>query len=84
MLASMAFSLYLTHKEVAHVDRALWPWMEDDRGWAAAGVYGVTCLAVGAALYFGVERPGLWLRDRRMGRVVGRTVGVEARLDPAL
>ena len=85
MVAAMAFSLYLTHKEVAHVDRALLPWMEGDRGWAAAAVYGGTCAAVGAALYFGVERPFLRLRDRRSGRpVTSREVAVEARLDPAL
>ena len=81
-VAAMAFSLYLTHKEVLHGDRVLWPWLRGNRGWGAAAVYGVTCLVVGAVLYLGVERPGLRLRDRLERRTA--RVDDEVRAEPAL
>jgi peptidoglycan/LPS O-acetylase OafA/YrhL len=77
-IATLAFSMYLTHKAVAHVDRLLMPWLQDNRGWLAAGVYAATCVAFAAALYALVERPFLWFRDRSM------SPNVQTRLDPAL
>lgn len=62
-LAALAFSLYLTHKEVAHLCRICVPWMERNTGWAAAAVYGASCLAAAASIYWCVERPFLRLRD---------------------
>jgi peptidoglycan/LPS O-acetylase OafA/YrhL len=84
VLATLAFSLYLTHKEVAHVDRVVFPWLDGNNGWVAAGVYAATCLAFAGLLYLCVERPFLMLRDRQLRRSVVREPGVEARLDPAL
>ncbi len=66
MVATLAFGLYLTHKEVAHVDRLLLSWMERP-SWRAAAVYVATCFAVAGALYVAVERPFLRLRARRLG-----------------
>ena len=86
-LATLAFSLYLTHKAVAHVGRTLLPWMDGNRGWPAAGVYAVTCLAAAALLYCAVERPFMRLRDRHLSRIVQRADNRLARhpeLDPAL
>lgn len=64
-LATLAYSLYLTHKEAAHLDRLIFPWTRDNTGWAAAGVYAGSCLLVAGLLYGCVERPFLRLRDRR-------------------
>ena len=80
MLATLAYSLYLTHKEVAHLD-ALWlPNVMAARDWRTVGVLGVSCLAVAGLMYFALERPFLALRDRR--RVVN--VDEEGRVEPAL
>jgi len=83
-IATLAFSLYLTHKEVAHLDRILLPWMEQNTGWLSAGIYAITCFAFAALLYACVERPFLLLRDRHLAGIASLDPGVEARLDPAL
>ncbi len=86
-LATLSFSLYLTHKAVAHVDRTLLPWMDGNTGWASAAVYAITCLAAAALLYFAVERPFMVLRDRHPGRTAQRAdnrLTSHPELDPAL
>jgi peptidoglycan/LPS O-acetylase OafA/YrhL len=83
MFAVLAYSLYLTHKEVAHLDELCLPSVMAARDWRAVVVMIVSCLAVAAALYFAVERPFLVLRDRRAGRSAAQ-VDVEARVEPAL
>jgi peptidoglycan/LPS O-acetylase OafA/YrhL len=84
MVALLAYSLYLTHKEIAHADRAIFSWMARSNGWRAAAVYGVTCFAFAALLYWCVERPCMILGGRFAGRAVSRAPDAEARLDPAL
>jgi peptidoglycan/LPS O-acetylase OafA/YrhL len=79
-VAMLAFSLYLTHKAVAHVVHDAWPRLMEARDWRCVVVYAVSCLGVGAVLYHGVERPFLRLRDRRGLK----DVDVEARVEPAL
>jgi peptidoglycan/LPS O-acetylase OafA/YrhL len=81
VVAALAFSLYLTHKSVAHVDALLLPWLKDHQDWVAAGIYAVTCFAIAAAIYFAVERPFLRLRDHRWNAA---RADVEARIYPAL
>jgi peptidoglycan/LPS O-acetylase OafA/YrhL len=78
-VAMLAFSLYLTHKEVAHVVAEAWPSVMEARDWRCVPVYAVSCVAVAAVLYVGVERPMLWLRDKRAKRV-----DVEVLVEPAL
>ena len=82
-VATLAFSLYLTHKEVAHLDERWLPKIMDARDWKTVLVLIVTCLAVAALFYFAIERPFLALRDRRAGRRVA-DVDLEARVEPAL
>ena len=83
MVSTLAYSLYLTHKEVAHLD-ALWlPNVMEARDWRTVGVLVVSCLTVAGLMYFAVERPFLALRDRREGRSVAN-VAEEARVEPAL
>lgn len=64
-LALWSYSIYLSHKAVAHVlHRELGP-----LGWssaAEAAVILVACVLVGAVLYRAVERPFLRLRDQRL------------------
>ncbi len=84
VLATLAFSLYLTHKEVAHMDQLFFPWLNQESGWRAACVYAATCLAVAALLYSCVERPFLILRDRHLQKSARPAPSIEARLDPAL
>lgn len=78
-VATLAFSLYLTHKQVASLVAGQWPRLMDARDWRCVPIYAVSCLLVGALLYIAVERPMLRLRDRRAGRAA-----VELRTDPAL
>lgn len=63
-LAAVSYSLYLSHKLVMHAVQTwllpLLPW----QGLAQFPVYAAAILAGGAALHYGVERPGLRLRDR--------------------
>jgi peptidoglycan/LPS O-acetylase OafA/YrhL len=82
MVAMLAFSLYLTHKAVAHVVDDLWPRVLDARDWRCVVVYAGSCLVVAAGLYYGVERPFLKVRDRREGG--SADVDLEARVEPAL
>ena len=83
LLATLAFSLYLTHKEIAHLDGLyLEPRLGyGDGSWTAAAVYGVTCLLAAGLLYRCVELPFMQLRERR-GRV--EAVETEMRAEPAL
>jgi peptidoglycan/LPS O-acetylase OafA/YrhL len=83
MVATLAYSLYLTHKEVAHLDERWLPKIMDARDWKTVAVLIVSCLAVAALFYFTIERPFLALRDRREGRRVA-DVDQEALAEPAL
>jgi peptidoglycan/LPS O-acetylase OafA/YrhL len=63
-LAAVSYSLYLSHKIAMH---AVHEWVAPAlslKGLALFPVYAAAILAVGAALHYLVERPGLRLRDR--------------------
>jgi peptidoglycan/LPS O-acetylase OafA/YrhL len=81
--ATLAYSLYLTHKEVAHLDALYLPRWMAGRDWQTILLTSISCLAVAALLYVTIERPFLQLRDRRAGRSAN-LVDVEARVEPAL
>jgi peptidoglycan/LPS O-acetylase OafA/YrhL len=85
LLATLAFALYLTHKEIAHLDGI---YLEHRLGyaqgsWAAAAVYGVTCLLAATLLYRCVEVPFLRLREHRDRITVG-AADDEMQATPAL
>ncbi len=66
-IAAISYSFYLCQKMVYHAD-GLWlpkAWMT---GWAAVAIYYGTAIAVGAVLYFTVERSALILRRHLLGR----------------
>jgi peptidoglycan/LPS O-acetylase OafA/YrhL len=83
LVAMLAFSLYLTHKEVAHLDELYFPGVTGTANWRSVLLIAASCLTVATAFYFAVERPFLALRDRREGRRTAE-VDAEARTEPAL
>ncbi len=78
--ATLSYSLYLMHKEIAHLDELWLPKVMGARDWRTVGVLVVSCLAAAGLMYAVVERPMLRLRDRC--RVVD--VEAEVRAEPAL
>jgi peptidoglycan/LPS O-acetylase OafA/YrhL len=71
--AAISFSLYLVHKPMYGVVQSQWgEWLEG-RGIVAYAAYGVASLLAASLLYYAVERPGLQLRGKVLGRA--RAVG---------
>ncbi len=83
LVATLAYSLYLTHKEIAHLDERWLPKVMDARDWKTVCVLLVSCLAAAGLFYLAIERPFLALRDRREGQRVS-SLDEEARIEPAL
>jgi peptidoglycan/LPS O-acetylase OafA/YrhL len=83
LMATLAFSLYLTHKAIAHLDRQFLPNLTGERDLKAMLTYGVTCMAAAALLHLCVERPFMLLRDRFDRRRIAN-VEEEMRREPAL
>ncbi|MEA1844763.1 MULTISPECIES: hypothetical protein [Agrobacterium] len=63
MVATLSYSLYLTHKSVFHVDRLILG-EANLQGGLGFVVYLMTSFAVAAVLWLSVERTFLLLRDR--------------------
>lgn len=83
-LATLAFSLYLTHKSVAHAVHLLLPRLTAEVGVVSSSIYAVACLGTASLLYFTVERPFIALRMRRSSKRVPSKTEDEVRLDPAI
>lgn len=66
-VATLSYSLYLTHKSVFHIDRLIFG-KDLLQGGFGFLVYLVTSFAVAALLWFCVERTFLLLRDRFVSR----------------
>ncbi len=67
IVATLSYSLYLTHKSVFHLDRLIFG-EENLQGSFGFVVYLVTSLAAATVLWFCVERTFLLLRDRVLSR----------------
>jgi peptidoglycan/LPS O-acetylase OafA/YrhL len=67
LIAAMAYSLYLTHKEAYHLVRLAAGGALDHQPALRLLLCGGLALVVGAALYLAVERPALRWRDRVVG-----------------
>jgi peptidoglycan/LPS O-acetylase OafA/YrhL len=65
LVATLAYSLYLTHKELIHLVDLCFPTLFKAGGTPWLGVYAASCLLVASVFYLCVERPFLLLRDRR-------------------
>jgi peptidoglycan/LPS O-acetylase OafA/YrhL len=63
LIAALAYSTYLTHKEVIHFVRIHLPRLVEARGWVALIVYFAFSFAAAFVLYMAVERPFLRLRE---------------------
>jgi peptidoglycan/LPS O-acetylase OafA/YrhL len=86
-IATLAYSLYLTHKEVVHLVQDYLPRYVDSSGWVALLIYFAFSFLAAAALYFAIERPFLRLREKISGRIArsapqGATAG-PARTTPS-
>jgi peptidoglycan/LPS O-acetylase OafA/YrhL len=67
-LASLSYSLYLSHKPAMHAVAGMLTSHPQWHGWSAFVLYAIGNLALGALLHYGVERPCLRLRDRKSVR----------------
>jgi peptidoglycan/LPS O-acetylase OafA/YrhL len=79
LIATLAFSLYLTHKFVAHLARTYLPTLTAHRDWKTLMTYTVTCFTVAATLHYLIERPFLLLRDH-----TPKALQAELQEEPAL
>lgn len=61
-IATVTFSLYLSHKMTWHTIRTCWPGLVSDGGFQALCVYASSAFLIGTVLFFLVERPFLLLR----------------------
>lgn len=83
-VAALAYSLYLTHKSVAHATHILLPRLTDQADWQSLAIYLLACIGVASLLYAAVERPCLRLRDRHIAKRKTFQADREIRLDPAI
>jgi peptidoglycan/LPS O-acetylase OafA/YrhL len=63
LIAAMAYSTYLTHKEVIHQVRVHWPRLVEGGGWLALVAYFAFSFLAAFVLYMTIERPFLRLRE---------------------
>lgn len=77
-LAVLAFSLYLTHKAVVHLDQLYLSSLTAQRDMKAIVVYAASTIAVAGMLYLCVERPFMMLRDWLDNHETGKAADVAA------
>ena len=68
LIAALAYSTYLTHKEIIHMVRIHLPGLVESRGWLALVAYFAFSFLAAFVLYMAVERPFLRLRERISSR----------------
>ncbi|MGB9489917.1 MAG: hypothetical protein WCA92_05560 [Terriglobales bacterium] len=73
MGATLAYSIYLTHKEIMHLDRMYLGTIVKMDSVLGLAVYVVTILIAAVILHLCVERPFLRLRDRILGHASDET-----------
>jgi peptidoglycan/LPS O-acetylase OafA/YrhL len=83
-IAALAFSLYLTHKAVAHIVMQRFPQITLPQGSGSWLLYAVTCFSAALLLHIAVERPFLRLRDRVARHKSSYALEEEMREEPAL
>ncbi|HEY5027943.1 MAG TPA: hypothetical protein VIK39_06010 [Candidatus Angelobacter sp.] len=64
LIAALAYSTYLTHKEVMHAVHEHWPRRVEGGGWLALVAYFAFSFLAAFVLYMAIERPFLRLRER--------------------
>jgi peptidoglycan/LPS O-acetylase OafA/YrhL len=83
-IATLAFSLYLTHKAVGHFVQKRFPQITAPQGPVSWLLYAVTCLLAALLLHVAIERPFLRLRDRSTRHKPTPELENEMRDEPAL
>jgi peptidoglycan/LPS O-acetylase OafA/YrhL len=83
-IATLAFSLYLTHKAVGYFVMQHFPQITAPQGPESWLLYAVTCLLAAVLLHVAVERPFLRLRDRGTRHKPTAALEDEMRQEPAL
>jgi peptidoglycan/LPS O-acetylase OafA/YrhL len=68
LIAALAYSAYLTHKEIMHLVYTRLPKLIEAGGWLALAVYFGFSFLVAFVLYLTIERPFLRLRERISSR----------------
>lgn len=68
LIAALAYSAYLTHKEIIHMVRIHLPRLVESRGWLALLAYFAFSFLGAFVLYVAIERPFLRLRERISSR----------------
>ena len=68
LIATLAYSLYLMHKELIHLVDIWFPSIAEGAMSRWLAVYAVVCMTAATILYLCVERPFLLLRDRQRRR----------------
>lgn len=77
--AALAYSLYLTHKEIAHLDNLYFHrFLSTGSPWINFTVLFSTSFLAAGALYLAVERPFLRLRERISASIESRHLDVAA------
>ena len=64
LIAALAYTTYLTHKEIIHQVRVHWPRLVEGGGWFALVAYFAFSFLAAFVLYMAIERPFLRLRER--------------------
>ncbi len=64
VIAAIAYSTYLTHKQIFHLLKSAWGAPLQAHGFVSFFLYGFAALAAGAVLYWLVERPALRWREQ--------------------
>ena len=83
-VATLAFSLYLTHKAVADIVMQHVPQVTSSQGPASWLLYAVACFTAAFLLHILVERPFLRIRDRALWPKSVAKIEAEMRNEPAL
>ncbi|HEY2171177.1 MAG TPA: acyltransferase [Candidatus Angelobacter sp.] len=68
LIAALAYSAYLTHKEIMHTVHEHWPRLVEGGGWLALGAYFAFSFLAAFVMYMAIERPFLRLRERISSR----------------
>lgn len=83
-IATLAFSLYLTHKAVAHFIKLHFAQLTSTQGPESWLLYAAGCFSVAILLHVAIERPFLRLRDRAIRHKPAPAFEEELREEPAL
>jgi len=83
LVATLAYTLYLSHKGILHLGMVFFPQLSQAGGLPWIAFFAATALAASILLYLAVERPFMVLRDRILRRP-HPPVETEVRAEPAL